>query len=389
LICHVIDSLGNVGGAEQQLVEQLHRFSSPKLAHAVVCLYEAGPAQSRRNLLPESAPYYSLSRPGEPKPNRWTAHLRLNAILDQVQPQLLHCSLPDASLAARIVAWRRSLPLIETLVNISHESVRTASNPNATALKLAFHRTLDRLTMRSVTRFQAISRAVAESWSHTIGIDPARIEVIPRGVDLAAFSSVDRGAARRLLSQELSLPEDTVVLLNLGREQPQKGQRFLLEAMPAILREVPKAVLLLAGSPGIESQVLRQSASGLGLAVRFLGRRNDVPQLLAASDIFVFPSLYEGLGVSLLEAMAAGLAIITSDRPPMNEVIELGENGLLVPAADSKRLAEEVVRLACDDELRKRLGRAAQTEATARFSIDKSSELVERLYCQVLGIETC
>lgn len=389
LIVHVIDSLGNVGGAEQQLVEQLRRFSDDRLRHAVVCLYNIAPDQSRQDFLPADVNLHHLYAVDERKPTRWKTQQRLNSLIRQLEPDLIHCSLPDASLASRVVARRRGLPLIETLVNISHERVRTESNPKVTPLKLAFHRLLDRATMKSVTRFQAISPAVAESWSRVIGLRADQMTVIPRGIDTDAFAGVDRQGARQLIRAEFSLPETALILLNLGREQPQKGQRFLIEAMSQILESVPEAILLIAGSPGLQSQALRQDVAdrGLGSTVRFLGRRHDVARLLGASDMFVFPSLYEGLGVSLLEAMAAGLAVITTDRPPMSGVVDHEVNGVLVAAGDPQALAQALAKLAGDPAQRRRLGQAAQVSVAARFSIDSSVRQVEQLYCEVLGMQ--
>lgn len=330
--------------------------------------------------------YYCLTELGEPRPSRLVSQRRLQALVSRLRPELIHCALPDASLASRLVAWRQKLPLIETLVNISHEPVRTEGNPNVTNFKLGLHRLLDRLTTKSVTRFQAISRAVADSWSRTVGLDPARITIIPRGIDVGAFFGVDRDEARIRVRHELALSDEALLLLNVGREQPQKGQRFLIEAMPAIVAEIPEAILLIAGSPGSHSRMLREMANGLGASVHFLGRRNDIAEFLAASDIFVFPSLYEGLGVSLLEAMAAGRAIVATDRPPMNEVIRTGSNGLLVQPGDPGDIAAAILRLARDPAERQRLGDAARRDVGARFSIEHTSARVERLYCEMLGI---
>jgi glycosyltransferase involved in cell wall biosynthesis len=109
---------------------------------------------------------------------------------------------------------------------------------------------------------------------------------------------------------------------------------------------------------------------------------------LAASDVFVFPSLYEGLGVSLLEAMAAGLPVVTTDRPPMNEIVQTGINGLLIPAGDPAALATAVVHLAEDPPTRSRLGEAAKRTVTSQFNIEGVVRQVEGLYLEVLGLET-
>jgi len=389
-IAHVIDSLGTVGGAEQQLVQLLSRFRDPRLSHALVCLYETPADASRRHLVPSTVAVHHLFGPGIRRSTRWSNVRRLNSLLRGLDPALIHCSLPNASLAARVVGRLRHIPVVETLVNISHEEVRTEDNPQVTPLKLAFHRWIDRMTMPFVARFQAISPTAARSWMEVVGINRDLIRIIPRGIDLERFQGLSRSAARHDLGAELALAHDAFVLLNLGREQPQKGQRFLLEAMTEITARIPQAVLLLAGSPGLHSRELRQTAEGLGLGNRivFLGRRADIPRLLAASDVFVFPSLYEGLGVSLLEAMAAGLPVVTTDRPPMSEIVQTGINGLLIPAGDPAALATAVVHLAEDPPTRSRLGEAAKRTVTSQFNIEGVVRQVEGLYLEVLGLET-
>jgi starch synthase len=109
-------------------------------------------------------------------------------------------------------------------------------------------------------------------------------------------------------------------------------------------------------------------------------------RLLAMADLFAFPSLYEGIGVSLLQAMAAGLACVAVDRPPMNGVVTSGETGLLVPPQDPTALAAAIVELATDPEERERLGAAAKTTTLDQYRSDDVARRLEALYVRVLGL---
>ena len=153
-------------------------------------------------------------------------------------------------------------------------------------------------------------------------------------------------------------------------------------------RAHPHAQLLIVGM-GFLEQKLRGQVDALGLlVVRFLGRREDVPALMGAADIFVFPSLFEGLGVSLLEACASGLPCVVSDVGPLPEVIEEGVTGVLVPSQDPKCLADAIIRLAFDRELMRRYGEARARGCAGDLQIDRSIAQLEGLYEDVLHRRT-
>ena len=138
--------------------------------------------------------------------------------------------------------------------------------------------------------------------------------------------------------------------MTLGRQEFQKGQWHLIEAMPEVLSQEPEAVLLLAGREGNSSERLRRAVASadVGSAVRFLGHRNDAPEILAAADVFVFPSLYEGLGGVLIQAMALGLPIVASDLPAIREVVEADANALVVTPGRPDDLETAILALAAD-----------------------------------------
>jgi glycosyltransferase involved in cell wall biosynthesis len=156
----------------------------------------------------------------------------------------------------------------------------------------------------------------------------------------------------------------------------------------AELRErIPRIVLLLAGREGHASDELRPLHEELGLegSVRFLGHREDVPDLLAAADLFVFPSLYEGMGGAVIEAMALGLPVVASDIPAMREVLEPGENALLVTPSDPAALADGVERLLADPVRLKRYAQRSRSRFEERFTSDRVVDRMVALYQAVVA----
>ena len=383
-VVHVTNSLGVNGGAEQQLVSNLQRFRDRRLRHTLLALYPDDEGTLRTGDVPDSVGLEFVFESGERPRSRFDLVRRVDARLGALDPDLVHCSVADASLASRLAGRRRRIPVIETLVNISHEPVRAVDNPNVTRGKLAAHRLLDKVTMRSVARFHALTPAVSESWQQTVGLPTEKMVVIPRGVDPArVVSSTSRVEARARLFAELAIDGDPQVVLNVGRQTSQKGQRYLIEAVSRIRSHVPESVFVIAGQSGTNSEELAGLAAQQS-GVFLLGARDDVPELMAAADVFAFPSLFEGLGVSLLEAMANGLAVVTTDAPPMSGIVEHRVNGLLVPARDSAAIAGAVVELAGDAELAARLGRAARDHVEAEYPLDRAAASIERLYLTVL-----
>ena len=386
-VLHVINSLGISGGAEQQLVSNLQRFTDGRLRHAIAYLYSYD-FETRNEQVPAGVTLYPLREIGERR-GQWTSVRRLSRLVDEVRPDLIHCALAEAAVASRIVGRLRGIPVVESLVNISHEPIRCVDNPNVTPTKLRFHMLLDRATMRGVTHFQALSPAVSQSWQRVVGLDPQHITVIPRGIDMDELTqAAQAGPGRAALLAELGIPESAFVLVAVGRHEAQKGHRYAIEAMPAILREVPDAVLLIAGRPGNRTPSLRRAIHDLALdqSVHLLGRRRDIAAIVAAADLFVFPSLFEGLGVSLLEAMALGAACLVSDAPPMNATISDGMTGLVFEPMDSAALAEVVVRAAHDPALRSALGERANDEIHRHYRLDDTARRVERLLLKQAGL---
>jgi glycosyltransferase involved in cell wall biosynthesis len=198
--------------------------------------------------------------------------------------------------------------------------------------------------------------------------------------------TLEREREGKQIRQELGLGPEDFIVGNVGRLALQKGQRHLVAAMPFLLERVPRAHAVIAGGGDLEAY-LRDLALEVGVAerVHVLGPRKDVPALMHAMDVFAMPSIWEGFGLVLLEAMAAGRPVVASRVATIPEVVVDGQTGLLVPAGDPLALAEAIARLAADPALARQLGEAGRDRLRRHFSIDKMVGDTELLYREVLG----
>ena len=213
----------------------------------------------------------------------------------------------------------------------------------------------------------------------------ARFAVIPNGVDLSRFATPPPRCGIR---SELGIPADALLMGVVARLEAEKGHRFLIDAMPAVLAAVPDAWLLVVGE-GSEADKLRDRASSLGAHVadriRFTGRRDDVSALTADLDVAVLPSLREAQGISILEAMARRVPVVASAVGGIPEVITSGVDGILVPPGDAEALGVALARLLSDPALRRRLGEAGYRTVAERFSIDAQVKRIEAVYDEELA----
>ena len=213
----------------------------------------------------------------------------------------------------------------------------------------------------------------------------ARFAVIPNGVDLARFAGPTGPCALRA---ELGIPADAPLLGVVARLEPEKGHVHLIDAMPAILEVVPDAWLVVVGE-GSLAAALRSRARALGERVAgrvvFTGRRDDVSAVTADLTVAVLPSLREAQGISILEAMARRRPVLATSVGGIPEVITDGVDGLLVPPADTRALADAAIRLLRDPDLRARLGEAGYRTVVERFSIDAQVRRTEAVYEEELA----
>jgi glycosyltransferase involved in cell wall biosynthesis len=244
------------------------------------------------------------------------------------------------------------------------------------------------LLLRDADGFVAMSRLIRQEFL-SAGVPEERAFLIPHGVDTERYRPASN-EERVALRESLGWPADALVVIYTGRLLRGKGLEVLLTAFQQLLAGEGRALLVLVGSGKGESlsieDELRQDVvrAGLESRVHFPGRVGSVADYLRAADIFAFPSLFEALGLSLVEASACGLACVGSRTGGIVDVIEEGRSGLLVSPGDASALADAFFRLAGDEDLRRVLGRRARETVLRRFD---SRDSLER-YMSLFGAVT-
>ncbi len=233
--------------------------------------------------------------------------------------------------------------------------------------------------LREVDRLIAVSQAVRETYER-IGVPPGRISTVPNGVG-ARRPGPGRLAARRALG----IDPDQPVVMTVGRLVVMKGQRHLVDSVPDLLAAFPRLVVLIVGEGHLHAQLAEQAAAlGVGGCVRLLGHRADARQLLDAADVFVLPSLHEGMPLVLLEAMEVRLPVVATRVIGSEEVIIDGETGLLVPARDATALGAALRALLADPALRARLGQLGHRRYLEMFTRQRMARSTLEVYSRVL-----
>jgi glycosyltransferase involved in cell wall biosynthesis len=369
-VLHVITSLDR-GGAENHLLALFTHADQRAFA------FEAAVLTGEGELLPAlretGARVHLIHARGRVDP--WALR-RLVKVLRAGDFDIVHSHLFRADLYAGLAVAQLgdARPL---LVSTRHNDDRFFLNPFVGIAHYLLSGRQDMIIAISdhVARF-TIARGVRE---------PGRVRRVYHGLDIPDAQQQER--ERQRIRAELGIPMDAFLVGNVGRLAPQKGQRHLVEAMPLLLDRVPRAHVAIAGGGDLED-FLRDLALELRVSehVHVLGLRQDVPALMQALDAFAMPSIWEGFGLVLLEAMAAARPVVASHVATIPEVVVNGETGLLVPAGDEVALAEALARLADDPQLAHRLGQAGQDRLRRRFSIDKMVGDTELLYRELLGL---
>jgi glycosyltransferase involved in cell wall biosynthesis len=226
----------------------------------------------------------------------------------------------------------------------------------------------------------AVSERVRRAAVEQEHIRPERITVITNGINpqnQKPLLDVEKVSLRRSLGIEFS----ELLLLTVARLKPQKGHAYLLDAIPEILKAVSTARFVFAGDGPLREELQAQADSlGIEHAVRFLGVYTEIPQLLQTADVFVLPSLWEGLPVAMLEAMLAGVPVVASQVEGVEEVIQNGKNGLLVPPGDPATLSRALIQLLQDRETLARLGSAGKATVVEEYTAERMCRKYEELF---------
>jgi glycosyltransferase involved in cell wall biosynthesis len=254
-----------------------------------------------------------------------------------------------------------------------------------TLRQAAMVRMLDRWALKKVI---AVSDAVLDSWKpylHATGIPQDRVTLSYNGIPLEDFADAEDPGVLERLRGELGLQDAFPVLISVGRLHPGKGHELLMDMMPALLRRWPCARLLIVGEgdyrPTVERHLERLR---LGGSVSLLGRREDVPSLLALADVFVFASYYEGCPLCVLEAGAASKPVVAVRIPALEPLVQEGVNGYLVPERSAETLGDRVAELIENPDLALRMGQGGRRMVEERFNADRSARELARIYEEVV-----
>ncbi len=359
-IQHVLLSL-EPGGLENGVVNVVNRLDPARFRSSVCCLRRAGAFASR--ILSADVPVHEMRSGGGNDP---LLPLRLARLFRQTGADIVHTRNPEAFfygfLGAKIAGTK-------SVVHSEH-----GRSFDDRQIRFLVQRVFSRYTSALFAVTEQLKRDVV---AH-VGIPADRIEVLYNGVDFGRFVP----AAGNRLRTELGLASDILIVGSVGRLASVKNYSLLLRAIGEIRAE--KVAVVLVGD-GPERAALEAEARVLGLGehLRFLGHREDVATLLAGMDVFVLPSISEGMSNTLLEAMAAGVVVVASNVGGNPEIVRDEIDGLLFESRNQGALRENLERLQADPALRERLARAGRERVLRDFSIDAMISRYESLYQEV------
>ncbi|HJQ32246.1 MAG TPA: glycosyltransferase family 4 protein [Pyrinomonadaceae bacterium] len=386
-VLHLIETLGP-GGAERLLHTNLKHLDPSRFESTVVTVFEGpdhwvGPIR-RLGITVESL---RCTRLGDIR----TGVARLRRLLRARRFDVIHTHLWAANVIGRIAGRMAGVPVVSSVHCPDHAPEVWHDGSGVSIWKRRASLLLDRWSARfGCARMVAVSEYVREYAARYLHFPVGRIDLIYNPIDTDALSeSAREGRWREELLNELGLEPDSRVLLNVGRVSPAKGILYAVRALPLILGEHPTTHLVLVGETTdarwVEHLKAEARARGVAERVHFIGQRRDVVRYLRGCDLFVFPSLYEGLGIALVEAMAAGRPCVATRTGPIPEVVTDGVDGWLVPPADAEALAAAVCELLADPARREALGRAAEASSLARFRPQAAADALARVYESVVA----
>jgi sugar transferase (PEP-CTERM/EpsH1 system associated) len=365
-IVHVIHHL-RIGGMENGVVNLVNRLPAERFRHTIVCVEESSDFARRIERPDVEVIALHRSRIGV-----WRLRWQLLALLRRLRPDIVHTrnlSGLDALVPARLCGIR----------TLHSEHGFDVDNLQGTSSKPTM---LRRLHVPLVRQYVCVSkdlrRLMVEHW----GVPAARVRQICNGVDTDRFRPPER--RRRDLLPEALAGEDRFVVGTVGRVQPVKDQATLLQAIAGAIALSPglaERLALVVVGDGPSLGALRELAATLGIAGQcwFAGAREEVAALMQSFDLFVLPSLNEGISNTILEALASGLPVLASAVGGNPELVEDGVVGQTFAAGDPAALSSLIVRYADDADLCRRHGAAARQRAESRFSL----ETMVAAYCDV------
>jgi glycosyltransferase involved in cell wall biosynthesis len=369
-ILHLRNTL-NDGGVEKMLLNWCNHLDHTRLRFSIVCF--ANPGGTEACLLDRAN---AIDVPTFRVP--WGRRKRLLAavdsfvrIIESTKATLVHSHDAKSNVVATLAQLRTRVPVVGSAY---------AWFGDRSVFRVRLYEWLD---VHMLKRFQGVvtvSESLQRESMHR-GLDPDRLMLIRTGVDYESLQKIpDRDAVRR----SLGLTPDDIVIGNLARLWPEKGQSYLLEALRIVVDRHPSVKLVIIGTGPLEERI-RAQARDLGLAenVVLAGFPDNLSEVINILDAQVHSSVYEGLPIALLQGMAAGLPIVSTDVGGIREVLTHGDSGLIVPPGNSVQLASAMLELIEDRVSARRMGETARRFVREQYSMEAAMRQLEAAYGRV------
>jgi glycosyltransferase involved in cell wall biosynthesis len=302
------------------------------------------------------------------------------------RPDVVHSALFMADITSRLACVAIPTAVVSSLVSVPR--LHDGGTSDIPLWKLKVVEAVDAASSWAlVDRLHAVTPGVGRLTGEAHPCLRGKIVVVERGRDLVALGGPKSADRRHRARAMLGVDPDCPVVVTVGRHEQQKAHVDLVAAVDAVRVRVPEAVLLVAGREGHETPVITAEVERRGLtgSVMLLGHRSDVGDVLSAADCFALSSHHEGAAGAVLEAMAVGIPIVSTDLPGLEGVLVHEENALLTPVGDSVAMAEAIERVLADRSLAERLTVAARQTFEERFTLDASADRMLELYRSVLA----
>lgn len=370
----VINTLGE-GGTERSMAELTPLLAEHGVEIRYAILRSRGD-EGVETLLRKEGVAVDVLPPGR---SRYSA---LRRIVRAERPDVVHTMLFEANITARLALIGVRVPLLTSIVSQTY----SAAHRMASGVPIWKQRVVQCVDLVSawvaVDHFHAVSQAAAKNAQEQLLIPRRDLTVVGRGRADPALENLDE--VRRQTRSELGIPQSAKVVVTLGRQEPPKDLVTLIDAMVGPLSR-GECWLLLVGRRGTASAAVEAALAALPdrSHVLELGHRSDVPKLLAASDLFVMTSLFEGMPGAVIEAMAMGLPVVASDITSVREVVEVDESALVAQPGNVDDFNRQIERLLHDGDLAERLGRCGRQIFLARFEIEMVADAMGELYRSV------
>jgi len=360
----IIDSLG-YGGAETQAIELAKSIDKNKFNLKVISL-----DKDRRDLLPELVHNnISVSLIDQKGKFCIPTFINLFKIIRKEKPDIIHTYLFTASFYGRIVGKLLGVPIII-------HSERSPENWKKKSYILA-----DRLLAKWTSHFLANAKIIKQSLISRERIPEGKIRVIHNGIDLNKFNNNLSKQKINLIRKALNIQNGGPTVLIIGRLSAEKGHKIFLQSAQYVLAHIPKANFLVIGDGELRKNLTEQVGQmGLDNRVIFAGNKNNVPEILKVVDVVVSGSFYEGCSNAILEAMAAGRPIVATNVGDNSYLMKNNENGLLIPAGNSRIMAWAITKILLDKKLAGKMGKKGRERVEKHFNLQKMVRATEDFY---------